>query len=59
MWGLNYSRWNICQSAIEKGRKERTSLYRYLKEPLVTKFGEEWYNELELTVNEMRRQGII
>lgn len=44
--GLNYHRWAICQCGREKGRQLHLSLYRFLKEPLTRRFGEEWYAEL-------------
>jgi hypothetical protein len=43
---VNYDRWSVCQSAVRLGRKEGVPLYRFLKEPLVRKFGEEWYEEV-------------
>lgn len=43
---VNYHRWEICQSAVECGRHIGEPLYKYLKEPLIRKFGEEWYEEL-------------
>ncbi len=43
---VNYHRWSICQPAVKLGRKEGVPLYRFLKEPLIRKFGEEWYNEV-------------
>lgn len=58
-WGLNYNRWDVCHSAVLKGQKEHLPLYKYLKEPLIRRFGEAWYNELEITVSEMKRQQII
>ncbi|HZK03576.1 MAG TPA: DUF3109 family protein [Bacteroidaceae bacterium] len=59
MWCLNYNRWNICNEAVKKGEKEHVPLYKFLREPLVAKFGEEWYKELELTVFEMQKQGLL
>ena len=44
--GLQYHRWNICEAARLKGGREGTPLYRFLREPLVRRFGEEWYREL-------------
>ena len=44
--GLNYHRWSICQCAVEKGKLLDLPLYRFLKEPLVRRFGREWYAEL-------------
>lgn len=43
---VNYHRWSICKPAVKLGRKEGLPLYRFLKEPLIRKFGEEWYNEV-------------
>ena len=44
--GLNYHRWVICQCGREKGRQLHLPLYRFLKEPLTRRFGEQWYAEL-------------
>jgi hypothetical protein len=43
---VNYNRWSVCSSAVKFGKKEGVPLYRFLKEPLLRKFGEEWYNEV-------------
>jgi hypothetical protein len=45
--GLNYHRWAVCRDAVEKGNLLHLPVYRFLKEPLVRRFGEEWYEELE------------
>lgn len=58
-WGLNYDRWDVCQAAAIKGRREGIHVYKYLKEPLIRRFGQAWYDELELTVNEMKKQNVI
>ena len=57
--GLNYDRWDVCQAAVIKGHREHIPVYKCLKEPLIRRFGQEWYDELELTVGEMKKQGII
>lgn len=44
--GLNYNRWNICEGARKKGRELKLPVYRFLKDPLIRRFGEEWYQEL-------------
>ncbi|MDR3308459.1 MAG: DUF3109 family protein [Tannerella sp.] len=44
---VNYSRWNICRAAETAGRLSGTPLYRFLREPLVRKFGEEWYGAID------------
>ena len=44
--GLNYNRWKICDGARKKGRELKIPVYRFLREPLIRRFGEEWYKEL-------------
>lgn len=43
---LNYHRWSVCQPAVKKGRELGLPLYKFLREPLVRRFGEAWYDEL-------------
>lgn len=43
---VNYHRWSICRPAVKLGRKEGVPLYRFLRDPLIRKFGEAWYNEV-------------
>lgn len=43
---VNYHRWSVCRPALKLGRKEGVPLYRFLREPLIRKFGEEWYREV-------------
>lgn len=43
---VNYHKWDICRCAVAKGRETGVPLYKYLKEPLIRRFGEEWYDEL-------------
>ncbi len=43
---VNYHRWSVCRPAVEMGRLEGVSLYRFLREPLIRKFGKEWYEEV-------------
>jgi hypothetical protein len=50
---VNYHQWSICVPAIRKGNKEGVALYKFLKEPLIRKFGEDWYKQL---LSEMRRR---
>lgn len=45
---VNYHKWKICKPAIVKGKKEGIRLYQFLKDPLIRRFGEDWYAELKL-----------
>lgn len=44
--GINYHRWDICKAAVAKGKALDLPLYVFLKDPLVRRFGQEWYDEL-------------
>lgn len=44
--GLNYHRWAVCKDAVAKGKALDLPVYRFLKEPLIRRFGEVWYEEL-------------
>ncbi|MDD6540827.1 MAG: DUF3109 family protein [Prevotella sp.] len=57
--GLNYHRWSICKDALSKGRELDLPLYKFLKEPLVRRFGSEWYDELLALATQLRAQGYI
>ena len=45
---VNYSKWEICKPACECGKKLDVSVYKFLKEPLIRRFGEKWYDQLKL-----------
>lgn len=44
---LHYDRWSICSPACTFGNEHQVKVYQFLKEPLIRKYGEEWYQELE------------
>jgi len=44
---LNYHRWHVCHSGCERGKELKLPLYKFLKEPLIRKYGENWYEELK------------
>jgi hypothetical protein len=47
---LNYDRWSICSPACSFGNELKVHVHEFLKEPLIRKYGEEWYKELEEAV---------
>lgn len=53
--GLNYHRWEVCQCARQKGRRLHLPLYRFLRGPLVRRFGQPWYDELCSVATELSR----
>lgn len=56
---LNYNRWDVCKMAVVKGKQLDLPVYRFLKEPLIRRFGEAWYTELESAVEELKAQGFL
>lgn len=54
--GLEYHRWDICHCARQLGKKQHIKLYQFLREPLIRRFGQEWYDELCLTASEWHKQ---
>ena len=53
---VNLHRWKICRCAEVLGRKLGLRAYQFLKEPLIRRFGQAWYDELALTAEEYLRQ---
>lgn len=47
---LNYHKWEVCKDAVN--REGALPLYKMLKEPLVRRFSEQWYDELERVVEQ-------
>ena len=56
---VNYHRWDVCKAAVLLGEKENVPVYKFLREPLIRKFGEDWYRELEIAVDELKKQGML
>lgn len=53
---VNYDRWKICAAAEVLGRAKGLRAYKFLEGPLRRRFGDAWYDELELTCNEYIKQ---
>ena len=49
---VNLHRWKICKCAEVLGRAKGLRAYQFLREPLVERFGRDWYDELALTCEE-------
>jgi hypothetical protein len=56
---VNYHRWNVCKAAILLGQKADVPVYKFLREPLIRKFGADWYKELEEAVEELKAQNYL
>lgn len=51
---LNYSEWHICAPACACGEKLDVPVFRFLKEPLVRAFGEEFFEDLVAIEKQIR-----
>lgn len=55
---LNYHRWTVCKAAVLLGEQKDIPVYRFLKEPLIRRFGEAWYAELEIAAKELENMDL-
>lgn len=53
---LNYDEWSICQPACACGDELNVSVYRFLKEPIIRAWGEDFYEELCTVDQELKNQ---
>lgn len=44
---VNYHKWEICDDACTLGKELQVPVYKFVKQALIRKFGEDWYMELE------------
>jgi hypothetical protein len=44
---LEYDRWDICSAACSNGEKLNVPIYKFVKGPLIRKYGEDFYEQLE------------
>jgi hypothetical protein len=52
---INYQELAICAPGRECGKSAQLPLYRFLKEPLIKKYGDEWYREVEETAKYLNK----
>ncbi len=53
---LNYSEWKICEPACACGSKLDVKVFKFLKEPIIRAFGEDFYQEMETIDSELEKQ---
>lgn len=53
---LNYDRWSICKDACKLGDELKVPVFRFLKEPIIRKYGEQFYAEMENIEQELKKQ---
>ncbi|MBK9355925.1 MAG: DUF3109 family protein [Bacteroidales bacterium] len=53
---VNYHQWHICRPALELGKKLDVPLYVFLKDSLIRKYGEKWYEKLCSSIEQAGKQ---
>jgi hypothetical protein len=43
---MKFHRWSICECAMKYGTELGVPAYKFLKEPIISEFGEDFYNQL-------------
>lgn len=51
---VNYEKWDICDDACTLGKEFQVPVYKFVKEALIRKFGEDWYAQLEDVASKMK-----
>jgi hypothetical protein len=51
---VNYHKWQICDDACTLGQELQVPIYKFVKDALIRKFGEDWYMELEKTASQIK-----
>lgn len=55
---INYDRWDICDPACGFGKELNVPLYKFLKEALIRKYGENWYNNLVAKIKDRNEESV-
>ena len=50
---VNYERWKICSPACELGKQLQVPVFKFVKDALIRKYGQDWYSELEEAVKHL------
>lgn len=51
---VNYHKWPICDDACVLGKELQVPVYKFVKDALIRKFGEDWYSDLEKVAFELK-----
>lgn len=53
---VNYHKWEICDDACSLGKELQVPVYKFLKQALQRKFGEDWYKQLEKVADNYKKK---
>lgn len=51
---MNYDRWDICSAACALGQEHQMPVYRFVKEALIRKYGEAFFEALDATAKHLK-----
>lgn len=51
---VNYHKWQICSDACSLGEQLKVPVYKFVKDGLVRKYGQGWYDELDLVYKNLK-----
>lgn len=49
---LNYDVWDICSAACDLGKEKEVAVYQFVKDALIRKYGEDFYDQLADAANQ-------
>lgn len=52
---LNYHKWHICDNACTLGKELQVPMYKFVKDALIRRFGNEWYEKLDAVAKKLKR----
>lgn len=53
---VNFHEWDVCKAAVELGESIGLPVYKFLKEPIIRKWGEDFYEALEEVAPEVEKE---
>ena len=53
---VNYNKWDICDDACTLGASLQVPVYKFVREALIRKFGDDWYKDLESAAQKLSEE---
>lgn len=53
---VNYHEWHICKPAVEYGKKLKLPVHEFLKEALIRKYGNRYYDQLAKQIEDLKKK---
>jgi Fe-S-cluster containining protein len=50
----NYDQWDICSAACTKGKKEKVPLYQFVKDAIIRKKGQDFFDEIHAAAEHLK-----